>query len=72
LRDHPALVSALVAMGARHQGYGVRPEHYAPVGAALLATMAEIGGAVWQDEYTAAWSAAYAVVRDTMLSGVTR
>jgi hemoglobin-like flavoprotein len=69
LRDLGALVPALVSMGARHHGYGVRPEHYATVGAALLATMAEIGGADWREEYTAAWAAAYAVVRDTMLSG---
>jgi hemoglobin-like flavoprotein len=69
LRNLAALVPALVAMGRRHAGYGVRPEHYAAVGAALLATMAEIGGTAWRDDYTAAWAAAYAVVRDTMLSG---
>jgi hemoglobin-like flavoprotein len=71
LRDLAALVPALVAMGTRHQGYGVRPEHYDTVGTALLASMAEIGGTAWRDEYTAAWAAAYAVVRDTMLSGTT-
>jgi hemoglobin-like flavoprotein len=69
LRNLDALVPALVALGARHHGYGVRPEHYAPVGAALLATMAEFGGAEWRAEYTAAWTAAYAMMRDTMLRG---
>ncbi len=69
LRNLTALVPALLSMGARHHGYGVRPEHYTTVGAALLATMAEIGGADWRAEYTAAWAAAYAVVRDTMLHG---
>jgi len=69
LRNLSALVPALVAMGARHHGYGVRPAHYATVGAALLATMAEIGGAAWRAEYTAAWAAAYVLVRDTMLRG---
>ena len=69
LRNLSALVPALVALGARHRGYGVRPEHYATVGTALLATMAELGGAAWRAEYSAAWAAAYAVLRDTMLSG---
>jgi hemoglobin-like flavoprotein len=69
LRNLEAIVPALVSMGARHQGYGVRPEHYATVGQALLESMAGIGGDDWRDEYTAAWAAAYGVVRDTMLSG---
>lgn len=69
LRNLSALEPALVSMGARHQGYGVRPAHFATVGAALLATMAEIGGADWRAEYTAAWATAYAVVCDTMLRG---
>ncbi len=69
LRNLAALEPALVAMGARHKGYGGRPEHYATVGAALLATMAEIGGADWCADYTTAWAAAYATVRDVMLRG---
>jgi hemoglobin-like flavoprotein len=68
-RNLSTLVPALVSMGARQHGYGVRPEHYTTVGAVLLAAMAEIGGAAWRAEYTAAWTAAYAVVRDTMLQG---
>lgn len=70
LRDLPTLVPALVSMGARHQGYGVRPEYYTTVGTVLLAAMGEIGGAQWRDEYTEAWASAYAVVQATMLSGV--
>jgi hemoglobin-like flavoprotein len=69
LRNLAGLVPALVSMGARHQGYGVQAEHYATVGQALLESMAGIGGDQWRGEYTAAWAAAYGVVRDTMLSG---
>lgn len=69
LRDLTTLAPALVALGARHRGYGVRPEHYDTVGAVLLATMAEMGGAAWRAEYTAAWAIAYALLRDTMLRG---
>jgi hemoglobin-like flavoprotein len=72
LRNLPALVPALTAMGARHQGYGVRPQHYATVGAALIGAMTEVGGIAWRPEYTSAWAAAYAVLRDAMLSGTTR
>ena len=70
LRNLAGIVPALQAMGARHATYGVRPEHYPLVGAALLATMAEIGGSAWLPEYTRAWADAYQIVQDTMLSGV--
>jgi hemoglobin-like flavoprotein len=56
-------------MGARHATYGVRPEHYPIVGAALLESLAEVGGTAWLDEYTRAWADAYQVVQDAMLSG---
>jgi hemoglobin-like flavoprotein len=69
LRNLGAIVPALQALGARHATYGVRPEHYPIVGAALLASLAEIGGSAWVDEYTRAWADAYQVVQDTMLSG---
>jgi hemoglobin-like flavoprotein len=69
LRNLGAIVPALQAMGARHATYGVRPEHYPIVGAALLASLAEVGGSAWVDEYTQAWADAYQVVQDTMLSG---
>jgi methyl-accepting chemotaxis protein len=69
LRNLGAIVPALQAMGARHAGYGARPEHYPIVGAALLSSLAEIGGSAWTAEYNQAWADAYQVVQDTMLSG---
>lgn len=44
LRQLEAIVPALRALGARHRGYGVRPEQYPVVGTALLGAMAEVGG----------------------------
>jgi hemoglobin-like flavoprotein len=69
LRNLAPIVPALQAMGARHAAYGVRPEHYPIVGAALLSSLAEIGGDAWIPEYSQAWADAYQVVQDTMLSG---
>jgi hemoglobin-like flavoprotein len=72
LRDPERLVPTLVALGTRHERYGVRPAHFAPVGRALLEALAEVAGPAWTEEYTAAWLAAYGVIRDTMLSGYQR
>lgn len=69
LRNLDAIVPALESLGARHERYGVRPEHYPIVGAALLETMAEIGGPAWQPGYTVAWTDAYEIVQEAMLRG---
>jgi hemoglobin-like flavoprotein len=71
LRDLESVVPTLKALGARHVTYGALPEHYPAVGQALLEAMAEIGGSAWIDDYTRAWTDAYQVVQDTMLSGTT-
>lgn len=69
LRNLERLVPALAGLGERHAGYGVRPEHYAPVGQALLESMATIGGDQWKPEYTRAWTIAYETVSAAMLAG---
>ncbi len=69
LRDLPTIAPDLEELGARHAGYGARPEHYPVVGSVLLETMAEIGGSAWTPEYTSAWAEAYQVVQDLMLKG---
>ena len=70
LRNLDAIVPALQNLGARHARYGVLPEHYPVVGSALLEAMATVGGDEWEPAYTAAWTGAYRVVQDAMLSGV--
>lgn len=70
LRNLDAVVPALQSLGARHATYGVVPEHYPLVGSALIGTMAEIGEGEWVPEYTQAWTDAYQVVQQTMLSGI--
>ena len=60
------LVPAVRAMGARHAGYGVREEHYATVGAALLWTLEKGLGPSFTDEVRVAWTKAYTLLADTM------
>jgi len=69
LRDLPAFVPALRRLGARHVGYGARPEHYPVVGAVLIDSMAEVAGEAWRPEYARAWQAAFGVVAGAMLEG---
>jgi hemoglobin-like flavoprotein len=70
LRDLDDIVPDLEALGARHAAeYGAEAAHYPVVGQVLLESMAEVGGAAWKPEYTAAWQEAYGVVQDVMLSG---
>jgi hemoglobin-like flavoprotein len=69
LRDIAAVVPALEALGARHAGYGVLPEHYPIVRAALLEALEVVGGQRWTPAYTVAWSELYALVAEAMLRG---
>jgi len=56
-------------MGRRHAGYGVRDEHYGPVGAALLWTLQNGLGDDWSDEAAVSWALAYQLLADTMIAG---
>ena len=48
LRDMDAMVPTLRELGARHVGYGARPEHYLVVGEVLIASLAELAGEAWR------------------------
>jgi nitric oxide dioxygenase len=60
----------LVRLGARHVRYGVRPEHFDVVGAALMWTLEQGLGDQFTDPVRDAWAAAWAVIRDAMLTGM--
>ena len=60
------LVPAIQELGRRHAGYGVRADHYATVGAALLWTLGQGLGQQFTPEVEAAWAAAYTVLAETM------
>jgi hemoglobin-like flavoprotein len=61
-----ALLPAIRALGRRHATYGVRPEHYYTVGAALLWTLEQGLGAAFTPAVREAWVAAYSVLASTM------
>jgi len=59
----------LRAMGGRHAGYGVKDEHYATVGGALLDMLAETLDKEFTPELREAWTALYGAVETTMKAG---
>ncbi|MGV3721858.1 MAG: globin family protein [Actinomycetota bacterium] len=60
------VVPAVKALGRRHSGYGVKNEHYATVGAALLWTLSQGLGEAFTPEAEAAWTTLYGVLAETM------
>jgi nitric oxide dioxygenase len=58
---------AVRALGRRHAGYGVKPQHFTPVGAALLWTLEKGLGAAFTPEVKDAWATAYIVLSTTMI-----
>ncbi|MEZ5386285.1 MAG: globin domain-containing protein [Prosthecobacter sp.] len=59
----------LKAMGARHAGYGVKDEHYAVVGQALLDMLGETLDGDFTPDVREAWTWLYGAVESTMRAG---
>ncbi len=62
------IVPAVQALGRRHAGYHVKPEHYATVAAALLWTLEQGLGADFTPELKTAWTEVYTVLANTMIA----
>lgn len=62
-----AILPAASALAKRHVAYGVKAEHYEPVGAALLRTLERGLGAQWTPDLAAAWAEAYSVLSEYMI-----
>lgn len=60
------ILPAVQELGRRHSGYGVRREHYATVGAALLWTLQQGLGEAFTNDVREAWAAAYSLLSSTM------
>jgi hemoglobin-like flavoprotein len=67
--DHPeASNEEIRALGLRHEGYGIKREHYQLVGDALLWTIEQAIGNEWNDELNDGWLACYDMISKTMMS----
>ena len=62
------ILPALRALGRRHAAYGVRPEHYATVGEALIWTLQQALGPAFTREMRRAWIDAYGRLAWTMIA----
>ena len=60
--DYGQLATVLQGLGKRHDGYGVKREHYWMVGNVLLRTLADFAGESWTAELNDAWAEAYQAV----------
>jgi hemoglobin-like flavoprotein len=61
------ILPTVKSLAVRHTRYGVQPEHYAPVGAALLWTLEQGLGADFTPETAAAWGTAYGALSSVMI-----
>jgi nitric oxide dioxygenase len=61
------LMPAVRALGRRHAGYGVKAQHYAPVGSALLWTLEKGLGEAFTPEVKDAWATTYIILSTTMM-----
>lgn len=65
--DNLADISSAVAdLGRRHVGYGVKDEHYATVGGALIWTLGAGLGDAFTDEVKGAWVEVYGILSGAM------
>jgi hemoglobin-like flavoprotein len=60
------IVPAVQALGRKHVDYGVEPQHYDTVGAALLWTLGQGLGDAFTKEVSEAWLTVYTLLATTM------
>jgi NAD(P)H-flavin reductase len=70
VHDLEAVTPYLHELARDHRKFGVRPEHFAPVGEALLATLADVLGEGWTEQLAGDWTTAYQRVTAVMTDGL--
>lgn len=68
LNNIESLLPVASDLAKRHVGYGVGPEHYPPVGAALIWTLGQGLGDEFTPEVEAAWAGANGLLSGAMIS----
>jgi len=66
LHQVDTIAPAVAGLGKRHVSYGVKPEHYQPVGAALLWTLEQGLGPDFTPAVKDAWTSAYLLLAGVM------
>jgi hemoglobin-like flavoprotein len=61
------LLPTVRQLGQRHMHYGVKDEHYATVGTALIQALQQGSGTAWTRETYLAWTKAYDLLASTMI-----
>ena len=64
------IFSEVALLAKRHVAYGVKPEYFTPVGAALLWTLEQGLGPNWNEETKAAWIACYTILSSAMIDTI--
>jgi hemoglobin-like flavoprotein len=67
LHSLQTILPAVSTLAKKHIEYGVKPSHYAAVGAALLWTLERGLGAAWTPEAAKAWTNAYTTLSNFMI-----
>ena len=67
LTNLESILPAASALAKKHVAYGVKAEHYVPVGVALLWTLERGLGAEWTSDLAAAWTEAYTLLSEYMI-----
>ena len=70
LDDLSGITADIKMMALRHEGYGVKPQHYRLAGKALLWTLKRGLGNDWNNELEEAWMAAYTKLAEAMIAAV--
>ena len=68
LSDLEATVPVIQKLAQNHVQYGVKPEHYEPVGDALIWTLGQGLGEGFTPEVKTAWVGVYTLVSETMIA----
>lgn len=67
LANLESILPAASSLAKRHVQYGVKAEHYAPVGEALLWTLEQGLGAAWNQKLKESWAEAYGTLSGFMI-----
>jgi NAD(P)H-flavin reductase/hemoglobin-like flavoprotein len=67
VHELPSVVPFVEGLGRNHRRFDVKPDHYQPVGEALLATLGYFLDSAWTPELAASWTAAYETIATVMI-----